>query len=418
MHCLTICILPIYFQALSHPKNRLQLNFRPSNIYSKGMHADRIPSAGVLLRVKVKRRGSEVKTEKVEVVGTSDSCYRFQNCCDFEMLPVIKRTAESTAAAELIYDDLIPTVDDEKDEWLKRTDPVTPLFCVPETFCKYETISNRTLFKEERNQRICRKSRECYRFDFNLNAPLPKEPPSADKFNPRKVSQEDFNTIKQLFESRPVWSTNLLRAETKISVARLKYALPFIAYFYVTGPWRNLWLALGYDPRKDFSSRNYQMMDLRLNKRAVFNIEARTLEQGKKHGNSVKRNVVTQLVFDEDAMQEAVDLYTPVFAKDKFHHLSLVNFLQYCDLDVPKIKEMLDMVPAPQHGGKCTEKTGWLPAGFEEQCRGILFDILREHFQMEMRAKLNEDGEGGTAAMMMEDEEEEEDEDDDEAFDE
>lgn len=51
---------------------------------------------------------------------------------------------------------------------------------------------------------------------------------------------------------------------------------------------------------------------------------------------------------------------------------------QYCDIRVPKIQEMLDKIPTPLSGATCSEKSGWLPTNFDDQCREIISDIIRE----------------------------------------
>jgi general transcription factor 3C polypeptide 5 (transcription factor C subunit 1) len=39
---------------------------------------------------------------------------------------------------------------------------------------------------------------------------------------------------------------------TELSQDRLKYIIPAVAYYFTTGPWRNLWVRFGYDPRCSF----------------------------------------------------------------------------------------------------------------------------------------------------------------------
>lgn len=38
---------------------------------------------------------------------------------------------------------------------------------------------------------------------------------------------------------------------------------------------------------------------------------------------------------------------------------------------------MLDKIPTPLSGATCNEKSGWLPANFDDQCREILTDIVK-----------------------------------------
>lgn len=50
---------------------------------------------------------------------------------------------------------------------------------------------------------------------------------------------------------------------------------------------------------------------------------------------------------------------------------------KYCDIRVPEIQEMLEKIPTPLTGATCNEKSGWLPANFDDHCREILSDIIR-----------------------------------------
>lgn len=105
-------------QTFKSEKQRLHLTFRPTNLYSKGMYADRIKNSGLLLKVKIKRRGNEVQTEKVQVLGYLDAIYQFDKLCDYEMSPFMKKTPEADKA-ELIYDDIIPSLEQTMSSFLE-----------------------------------------------------------------------------------------------------------------------------------------------------------------------------------------------------------------------------------------------------------------------------------------------------------
>lgn len=38
---------------------------------------------------------------------------------------------------------------------------------------------------------------------------------------------------------------------------------------------------------------------------------------------------------------------------------------------------MLDKIPSPLSGATCNEKTGWLPPNFDDNCREILSETIR-----------------------------------------
>lgn len=50
--------------------------------------------------------------------------------------------------------------------------------------------------------------------------------------------------------------------------------------------------------------------------------------------------------------------------------------MQYCDVHIPKIQEMLDKIPTPSSGAVCNERTGWLPPNFDDNCREILNETV------------------------------------------
>lgn len=393
----------------------MALNFRPGNIYSKGTLGDRAQNSGVLLRVKIRRRKNEVITENVEIVGHTIMCYRFTAMCDYEMLPLAKRTPDATHA-ELFYKDICPSIHSTLEEWLTTPRPM-PYYFPPSTFTRFEnSATDRKLFRaEEQSMRVKRYLRDAIRLEFNLNDLVPTTPSHELCF--KRVTREEVELIREKFVDRPIWSTTALHADMpNFGWIKIKYILPHIGYYYNTGPWRNMWIRFGYDPRKEFESRKYQLMDLRLNQKAMINIKTRREKSRQGMPSQVKNNVVSQLVYDENETVEEREVHFPIFSPNYFHQLGWVNFYQYCDIEVPRIQEMLEKVPSPVHGAKISEKTGWLPQGFDEQCRDILCEILKEYFQMEMQAKSTEDE--NAAELAMEADEEIMEDDDADAFDE
>lgn len=64
-----------------------------------------------------------------------------------------------------------------------------------------------------------------------------------------------------------MWSKYALMCRTKFSNDQLKLLLPAVAFYFLTGPWRVMWIRFGYDPRKDTASRIYQTLDYRLRRK-------------------------------------------------------------------------------------------------------------------------------------------------------
>lgn len=264
-----------------------------------------------------------------------------------------------------------------------------PYFFPPQTFSRVDSV-NASLFKRDEEYGRLKRPNLTTRLLFNLTDTVPTEP--VKPVHVKKVAASDIELLRERFKERPTWTLVGLRHSTRWPLQKLKMALPLVAYFYVSGPWRHVWIVYGYDPRKDFKSHIYQILDIRLNHRTVHNIQTKLERRRTLMAPAMtKSNVVSQLVFDVNAVEVEKDLPSNVFEPAQFHHLNMVNYFQYCDIPVPEIKELLEKIPTPIHGVKCSEKSGWLPLGFDEQCRDIMLDILKERFQMEIQMR-NEAG--------------------------
>ncbi|OMJ76752.1 hypothetical protein SteCoe_23814 [Stentor coeruleus] len=83
-----------------------------------------------------------------------------------------------------------------------------------------------------------------------------------------------FDMIKNYFNERPIWLKNVLIQSLpeghNISKNHLKHLLAFFTYSYESGPWRNTYVRLEYDPKSDPQSLIYQVIDFRT-KEDIFN---------------------------------------------------------------------------------------------------------------------------------------------------
>ena len=72
--------------------------------------------------------------------------------------------------------------------------------------------------------------------------------------------------IKELFMERPIWSRHALIERSGIRAANLKKILPYIAFYWSTGPWKRMWHRLEpvFDPRiEKIIGRRLQTVDIR-----------------------------------------------------------------------------------------------------------------------------------------------------------
>ena len=62
--------------------------------------------------------------------------------------------------------------------------------------------------------------------------------------------------FEKMFEERPVWTkAALIYHVAGVDKNSLRFILASVAYYFTNGPWRNAWVRIGYDPRKDPEAR-------------------------------------------------------------------------------------------------------------------------------------------------------------------
>ncbi|XP_059618884.1 general transcription factor 3C polypeptide 5 [Phlebotomus argentipes] len=394
-------------ETFNNEKKRLELKFTPENLFCKPVFADEHATTGILLKIKLPRRRNtrsvEVPSESAEIVARVETCYRFTSMCDFQLLPIVKRDDERV---EMIYNELIPTYRDNH-SWLTEN-PSIPYFLPPLLFSRLDTVQHKTF----RSSQITEKGATVQQFQerkkrskhnviasFNLHDALPDKmnPAAAEMLKVKFVSNDEYTTVKNLLQERPIWSRIALCYVSQVPVARLKVILPTLAFFFNSGPWRILWCRFGYDPRKHFESRHWQVLDYRLrNHVAAKNYVTRKSSHvlGSVNKASVSQKKFTKPTSGARGEEKESLVYSPYFEVGKMPEARQINY-QYCDIRVPKIQEMLEKLPGPLYGTTCTEKSGWLPPGFEMQCRDIMNELIREHFQTEILKKeeMEESGE-------------------------
>lgn len=164
----------------------------------------------------------------------------------------------------LIYPTGIPPY-----SWLKND---VPYFLPPAAFSRMDTVQQYIPKTEidSNSENIIGKNKKCqagfpnYIYFSTLGVPTaaPKGIETAMKV--KFLQNAHLEQVRQLFEERPIWSKNAIMYKTQFTSEQLKILLPSVAYYFMTGPWRIMWVKLGYDPRKDINARKYQTLDYRL----------------------------------------------------------------------------------------------------------------------------------------------------------
>ncbi|XP_046604325.1 general transcription factor 3C polypeptide 5 isoform X2 [Neodiprion virginianus] len=276
-------------------------------------------------------RDDNYELPKLKVLGQVDTEFRFKNLCDFQFLPLTP-SAVDCGENECIYDSIFP-VGLPPYSWLKTK---VPYFLPPAAFSRMDNVQ--------------------------LYVPKTgKDALSGSAIGKTRKRRGGFSNFVN-FHTRDIPSEP------------------------PKGPWRIMWVRLGYDPRKDPAARIYQTLDYRL--KAMHGLES-TVKCKRSYSNYIlpyklapasksKTTILSATIPEENRKKKEKHLRKNVYIYEEGTvPPSRQMFYQYCDVHVPEIQEMLEKLPNPSPETKCHEKMGWLPVGFDDHCREIINKQLR-----------------------------------------
>ncbi|XP_026152363.1 general transcription factor 3C polypeptide 5 isoform X2 [Mastacembelus armatus] len=394
-------------QTFAHPNRRLELRYRPQDPFSHSLCGNRFLSSNLLLRVRRRVRKKDPRDAEIhmDILGVIGTTYKFQGLADFQCLAVQSENGKDTS----LYDKIIL----RKSENQEFFEQPMPYFLPPAIFSRldnpvdyfYRADVSQKSGQESLNKKsfIClnRARRPHNAIFISFTDPtVPTECLEAARNNWARVCLKDSDKeveeqLKKMFESRPIWSRNAVKANINIHPDKLKMLLPVVAYYMVTGPWRSLWVRLGYDPRKTKESKKYQMLD--------FRIRCST-----KHGYSLsdmpvkaKRSALSYnlpIIFNKAVPQPAsvMDLPAqegsstsrdPVSVTYQLKESAYIfkegmlpphrqMFYQLCDLDVESIKQVIEQNSGNEQA--CDERDGWCAVGTTDKLRDIISAMIKK----------------------------------------
>ncbi|KAH0946082.1 hypothetical protein HN011_007029 [Eciton burchellii] len=436
------------------PNRRLELRFRPDDGYCKPTCGDRHNTVGFLLRVRVKKNRvkqtedvitktvkptspekattsqikdydsdlahcsadtiSEEKCSKnnvdnenlsqdaefeprLKILGRVETEFKFTNLCDFQYVPMTQSKSDPKQL-ECIYSMIYPTGIPSY-SWLKND---VPYFLPPATFSRMDTVQQYVpkMATDSNAENIIGKSKKCqggfpnYIYFSTLNVPTTAPKGIEAAMRVKFLHKLHLEQVRRLFMERPIWSKNAIMHKTQFTYEQLKILLPSVAYYFMTGPWRIMWVKLGYDPRKDVNARKYQTLDYRLKAmhglgstvRCKRNYAHYTLPYKSTPVSKQKPAILTANLSQEQNPKKKRHLLENVYIyREGIVPPSRQMFYQYCDILVGEIQDMLAKLPDPMPGTKCHEKRGWLPNDFDVQCR----EIINKQVRAVLRKRMN-----------------------------
>ncbi|XP_029941208.1 general transcription factor 3C polypeptide 5 [Salarias fasciatus] len=438
-------------KTFAHPNRRLEMRFRPQDPFCHAACGNRLPSSNLLLRVRrrVRKKDPNDAQIQMEVLGVIATTYKFQGMIDFQYLAMHSEGQENTS----LYDKIIL----RKSETQQFFEQPVPYFLPPAIFSRLDTPGDYFYRREvHKNPMETNKSFICVNrarrpnnaiFVAFIDPTVPSECLEAARTKWVRVCLKEHDKqaeekLKSMFESRPIWSRNGVKANINLHPDKMKLLLPVYAYYMVTGPWRSLWVRLGYDPRKSPESKKYQMLDFRMRcstkhgyslseipvkaKRSAFNYSLPVTFN--------KAGPVPASVMDLPGQEGASTSRDPVPHSYQLKESSYIfkegmlpphrqMFYQLCDLHVESVQKVIEQNNGAEQ--ECDERDGWCVRGTTDKLRDIISAMIKKVIRAnkpdlpQVPKKMRRKGLKSTTEMVAEEEEdndnkegEEEDEDD------
>lgn len=423
-------------------KERLELKFRKSDPLSHPAYGDRVPKKCLVLKIKkIKSTTSaaasdnESGTFQIEVVGQIQTSFKFDTMAEFQWLPMrrtnpseniksdqlqdgvtIERTPESQKPSYAsILGDVLP-IKNPFDNTLKTFNPDAPLLLLPTVFSrfdnpreihhahpKFRSKEMRDEFERQQSLSIIgrtRKKRSTMTYLLNFGDKIPDKPPEKlVKEKSMLSSQERYllPKLEQCFGRQKVWSKAALCYELRCSTLDIKYILPLIAFHYLNGPFRTMWVKYGYDPHKDRLSKVLQTLDFRVkNFQDQQEYSKRSIHQYqlpmRKNPDKVrsKRQVDLKSIIsgtshatDDTTFDDTIVSNTKSsamtegmckFRKDLIPAARQLSY-QLKDIEIDEVQVIVHSNDG-REPEECSEKDGWLPEGSIEKIRKIMTKSL------------------------------------------
>lgn len=438
-------------KVVSSQKDRLELKFRKADPFAHPAYGDREPKKCLVMRIrKVKRdqlEQSETSRFEITIIGKIQTSYKFDTMAEFQWLPM-QRTNESKASLidpesihsgftvsrspESLNPEYIPILDDVLpirdpfDNTLKTFNPEAPLLLLPAVFSRFDTPREihqphpkfrskemREEFERQQSMSIIgrtRKKRSTMSCIKNFDETAPTEAPEKLVKERSILSPQDLilkPRLESCFEKQKVWSKAALCHELNCSTVDIKYILPLVAFHYINGPFRTMWVKYGYNPHEDSSSKILQTLDFRFkNPQDKTGYSRRSIHQYqlpmRKNPDNMRnkqqldlKSIITNATMTDhylgslnDPLDDTIsmnkgEVITEAMCKFRRDMVPTARQLSYQLKDIE-----VDEVQAIVHENdaclpvKCSEKDGWLPDGSIEKIRRIMNKILSDTVEL------------------------------------
>ncbi|KAK4622268.1 Transcription factor tau subunit sfc1 [Fulvia fulva] len=312
----------------------------------------------------------------VKAVGLLRETHRFRTLPDFQILnrdiPIMKELRDHTMAAD--YDRLKNfRVDTSKGPARVDAYPGPPAFThldMPHKY-EYQQASGVYYMQDESGQVISKNLAAPHRrLTWGLNPDcdeVPMKPPlSLPRRSPNgEMLPKAVKMLEKMLQDRPLVTKRVaMNNMPPLSDTIFKEATQYVGYSFKAGPWRDLLIRYGVDPRKDPAMRKYQTLMFQVDKEA-FN--AGPLAE------QTSTTTPDQSMWSRPLRHTRDDPRTHIF--DGKNITANGKTWQVCDVEDPLVKAIFDTEDIPT---VCDVYCwGWYHNGTMSKARAIMKDKMR-----------------------------------------
>ena len=200
---------------------------------------------------------------------------------------------------------------------------------------------------------------------ISFDSPLPKVPSI-----PEDIDQEAYASLRLLFDQRPAWTKlGIMNSIKSLDLSKFKKTLPYVAYTFLNGPWRNVWIKYDSDPRLNSSFKDFQIIEFR----NIYNID--TSKRNRKWDKSFKTKIFPKRITN-------MNLSSHIFDGESLTN----NFYQYqiCDIIYKPVLNFLDSLKYNLRT-LSDEIDGWYP----ESSTSTIRDIIKSQMEILIKSAPN-----------------------------
>jgi len=248
-------------ETIAKKVNYLRAKFIRNDPLRQGLLSDLKYDNGLLLRLVRKRQRDSVDggnedanpfSTKITSVGIINSSYNFTSNFDYQFLPAI--TDKDLTENEQIGKGIIESIP-------------RPMYSSHCNNKEFGLFTEKTKMQKEMNQkeRVFVSNAKHLRFG-EVVPETPKEFSLTNRGENKERSDIYLTKLRKLFQRRPAFSKQTLETlgDFRGGEYLLAQLLPKVAFHYTSGPWKGLWIRMGFDPATNPNARYLQIINVRL----------------------------------------------------------------------------------------------------------------------------------------------------------